>query len=177
MLILNKYNLSFQTPDLEIQRVKINIYKCVETFASIILKERCLDIQKLKDLNWQSENFQEQAFHCDYTMFIQKLEVEIGVSLTELRSATQEQQKDILQTFKQFFGELMAQFFTYLPLSDEVVNCLDFVIFPTRAYSKKSYFTSIKHSIFCLKMNSKKLYLSLMEFRWIGRKRWQKTQV
>ena len=71
----------------------------------------------------RKQKYFENSFDC----FVSKLQIDLGTRWELLSTLTQTQRNNILKEMMPFIANILSLMFRYLPFSDPVVNCIDFV--------------------------------------------------
>ena len=114
---------------MEIQDLKLEIGKCLKSFASLILPSRL--IPKHFTLLENPDEWEKVDYYNDKLIspkdFISRAITDLNVNLAPLENFNYQEQVKITQTFQSFIAKLLTRLFHYLPFNNEVINLLDFV--------------------------------------------------
>ena len=125
--IINQTNAIFQTPTLEVQRVKSQTKQIIQSLAQILFNEVHSDLLKVKAISdWESDETKEKFEH-DYSNFMKKIEIATGAKLGDNCLLSTNEKNEILKIFQNFLASMVRLLLDYLPLDDAIVGCLDFV--------------------------------------------------
>lgn len=127
--IINIANQRFQTKSLEISSLKYYIQECYTSILSLIVKHDKLDFQNLRQyttLNWMNEE-NHQIWFYENSRWMQHLIQSQPLLFDKLNLLTIEQQNDFCSLFKPFLAKILDLMIVYLPLTNDVIDTLDFV--------------------------------------------------
>ena len=125
--ILNKSNIEFQTSNLEIQKLKMIIQKCLKLFIRIVFKDPLITLKDVMELNLRDEGVKFHNFENSYDSFIQKVSVETSIDLSLLFHIPLEEQEKILFELRTFSSEILLNLLKYFGPLLSKVECFDFV--------------------------------------------------
>jgi len=126
---INTCNTTLQAQALPIHEFKISMTRCYNQIASLILKPEKFDqgIKTLFTLDWDQDSVQKECLRGALD-FVSNLPSQSGHKpFTELSALPSSQQEQFYEAFKPFIVSILKYLTQYLPLTDPVIESLDFV--------------------------------------------------
>ena len=127
---LNLINIRFQEQTLEIQHIKLEIQRFIKFLCNLYMKSKFHpDFNKFnkEDWNsWKNQSIEEESF-LSSDEFLSNLVTDLDFTLNNVKLLDLDDQENLAIIFQPFLAEITSLLVSYFPLSDGLINSLDFV--------------------------------------------------
>ena len=125
---LNAMNIKFQNQKMEIQNFKKEILRTLQDFINLLIIPSAVpsDITRLDRKEWVDIEDQKKHF-LPMKDFLSKLVLEVDPHLEAVLEFSEAKKKKFTELFQKFLWNIISYLVLYLPYSNSITTCLDFV--------------------------------------------------
>jgi len=139
---LNETSIKFQNQTSEIQNLKLEISRCLRDLAKLYVHHHQIpkNVIEFSEKYWTNSIEQQDKFLSPRD-FIISISENLDSRLREIEKLSEDQQNNFADTFQIFLAKLLSLLIHYLPITDKLIDSLDFV-------SLNSEYEQLKEQIF-----------------------------
>jgi len=136
---INETNIEFQNQHMEIGNLKTELFKCLKGLLGLYVSNDCVpkELGQFAEPIWQDINNYKEKF-LPPKKFIETLALDLDMRLKGLETLSEKEQIDITNTYQDYLSKFIKTPIGYLPINNDLINCLDFVNLNMGEYDFKS---------------------------------------
>ena len=109
--IINTSNIIFQTPDLEVHKIKKQIEQCVKTFISLLFKDSKLSIATVQQLDLENQKVKQNYFETNFETFMRRAKLLAKIPFIQTNILNANDKEEVLNDFKPFIASIISYLF------------------------------------------------------------------